>query len=184
MHRISRPLIISAPRQRLAVQIREAAEAAGRQEVGFDVKKRALDSPLSVDMTDRVSLEPEAQCARKGDHLGGADGVRAGAVSDHDTGTVDHAERTSTVHEPRRFEKEVFGLEASEFAIVLDEQPTRISQHQSGAVRGDRLAGDHHAVWRCDILQHVDALDQRRGIAQPATAFWRISARPGSRGSI
>jgi hypothetical protein len=30
----------------------------------------------------------------------------------------------------------------------LNEQPARIGQHQSGALRGDRLAGHRHAVWR------------------------------------
>ena len=70
-----------------------------------------------------MSLEPEAQRARKGDHLGGDDGVRAGAAGDHDAGVVDHAQRAGPVHEPRRFDKEVFGLEAGKFGIVLHEQP-------------------------------------------------------------
>jgi hypothetical protein len=51
---------LAAPSQRLVVQIREAGEAAPRQEVGFDIKERALDSTLSVGMTDGVSLEVEA----------------------------------------------------------------------------------------------------------------------------
>ena len=95
----------------------------------------------------------EAQRACKGDHLGGDDGVRAGAVSDDDAGVVDHAARTSPVHEPRRLEKEVFGLEARKSGIVLDEQPTRIGQHQSGTLRGDHLTGDRHAVRRCVMLR-------------------------------
>jgi hypothetical protein len=47
----------------------------------------------------------------------------------------------------------VFGLEARKSGIVLDEQPTRIGQHQSGTLRGDHLTGDRHAVRRCVMLR-------------------------------
>src|ERR1700730_16325854 len=143
---------IPAPSQRLPVQVLEAAEATRREEVGFYIKKWPFDSTLSIGMTDLVSLEPEAQRAGKGDHLGGHDGVGAGAVSDDDTGIVDHTERTSTVHEPRCFEKEVFGLEATESWVILGEQAARIGQHQPSTLRGDRLTRDHHAVRRRVVL--------------------------------
>src|SRR5215467_4461601 len=120
---------ILAPSEDLTIQIVKAAEAPRRQEVGLDIVKWPFDSTLSIGMTDRVSLEPEAQRAGKGEHLWSNDGVRAGTVSDDDAGIVNHTQRTSTVHEPRRFEQEVFGLEASKFRVVLDVQPARISQH-------------------------------------------------------
>jgi hypothetical protein len=88
---------ISAPSQRLAIQVFEALEHTRWQEVGFYIKEWPFDSTLSIGMTDLVSMEPEAQHAGKGDHLGGHDGVLASAVSDDDTGIVDHTEWTSTV---------------------------------------------------------------------------------------
>ena len=80
-------------------------------------------------MTDLVRPESEPQCAGKSGHLGGDDGICAGAVSDDDTGIVDHAERTGPVHEPRGFEKEVFGLKAGKSWVVLDQKPAGIGQH-------------------------------------------------------
>jgi hypothetical protein len=47
-------------------------------------------------------------------HLGGDDGVVAGTGGDHDAGVVDDAAPAGAVHEARRLEQEVLGLEAGE----------------------------------------------------------------------
>jgi len=103
-------------------------------------------------MADLMSLEPEAERAGKGEHFRGDGRVRAGAVGDDDTGIVNHTPRTGSVHEPCGLEKEVFGLEAGKFGVVLNVQPARISQHQPGTLGGHRLARDHHAMRRGVVL--------------------------------
>ena len=143
---------IAAPGQCLAVDIREVVEAARRQEVAFHIGERPLDPPFAIGVADPVGAEAKAQRAGKGVHLGGDDGIRTGAGGDHDAGVVDDTDRAAAVHEARRLEQEVLGLEAGEAWIVLNEQPAREGQHQPGALRGDRLAGHHHAVRRGVVL--------------------------------
>lgn len=82
------------------------------QEAPFDPGEGALDATLAVAVPDAVGAELEAQRSREGGHLGRDHGVGPGAAGQHDAGVVDDAARAGAIHELRRLQQEVLGLEA------------------------------------------------------------------------
>ena len=126
-------LLATSRHQATAWRLRssKSSKVASGQEIVLDVGEGTLNSPFSVGMSDPVSAEAEAQGAGEGQHLGGDDGIGAGTGGEQDAGIVDDADRTDAVHEARRLEQERLGLEAGEARVVLNEQPARVSQHQS-----------------------------------------------------
>ena len=127
-----------------------------------------------------MRAEAEAERAGEGGHLRCDDGVGPRAGGEQHGGVVDDADRADARHEARRLEQEGARLETGEARIVLDEQPARVGQHQTGTLQGDRLAGlsEPHAVRRGVVLhllagrEVVFAGASRRaaqfGVADPA----------------
>ena len=165
---------VTAPVQRLAVEVVEIREAAAGQEIRFDIRERAFDPAFAVRVSHPVRTEPEAKGAGKGRHLRGNDGVGTGARGEQNAGVVDDADRTDTRHEADRLQQERLGLEAGEPRVVLDEQPARVGQHQAGALRGDGLVGGAN-VTRCGEVSCC--------ISWPGTKSYSPARRGGPRRS-
>jgi hypothetical protein len=142
--------------------------------------------PLRLGVSDPVGAEGKPQRAGEGVHFGSDDSVRAGAGGEDDAGVVDNAHGASAIHEAHRLAQEVFGLEAGEAGVVLNEQPARIGQDQARALHGDRLVCHHQTVRRGVVLHLLAGSEVILARAPRRSAQPRLSdpARQGAVGNF
>ncbi len=141
-----------APRTRLPVGVGEVGEPAAGEEVLLDEVKGPLDPRRAIRVALLVRDEGEAEPARERLHLGHRHHLLAGAVEHHDVGVVDHATLARAVVIADALVEELFALESSEPWIELEEQPTRVGQHERRGLRAAHRAADVHVVRRRVVL--------------------------------
>src|SRR5262245_64225102 len=104
-------------------------------------------------MTEMMGLEGEAQRARKGYHLRRNHGFWSRAGDHNHAGIIDDTTRAAPFIEAYRLEQELFRLEACKPRVVLEEQPARVGERESGTLGCHRPLREHHPVGRSIMLQ-------------------------------
>ena len=143
---------ITAPLDRLPVEVLPVEKGAPRQEIALHIGEWALDPGLSITVSHLVSEKGDIKDASKPFHLGGHPGIGSGALGHDDAGVVDDASGAGPVHEAKGLGEEVAGFKAGEGGVIADEESPAVAEHKGGALGADFLSIQLDIVGRRIVL--------------------------------
>ena len=147
------------PSPGLEVKILPVGEGSTGQEVLLYIVKWSLDPGLSIGVVNPMRPESDVVHSGKRLHFRGEGGIRAGAVTDNDTGIIDDAAAAGALHIGHGLGQEGFAFKPGESRVVLYKKLPTKGQGEAGTLGGKQTAPYFESMRRGVVLHLLARLE-------------------------